>query len=189
MCLSLFEHRVQKGKCRATNATHANIIYCITNGDIMGIMSMHTQVKDDVKEALKAREATRLSAARNLLAAFTNELVARGKKPDGELSDDDAVAVVRRLAKQRRESIEQFEKGGRPELAEKERAELAYLEHYLPQMMPREEIRAAVEKKKMELGISDSSQIGQLIGAVMTELKGKADGKDVKEIAEKSLLA
>ncbi|MBI4120983.1 MAG: GatB/YqeY domain-containing protein [Parcubacteria group bacterium] len=145
-------------------------------------MHFHIKVKSDITEAMRAKDQLRLSFARNLLAAFVNELVAKRQKPDGVLSDEDALSVIRRLAKQRRDSIEQFEAGGRKDLAEKERSELAYLEAYLPQMMSVEEVRAVVEKKKAELGVSAKSDMGKLMSAAMSELKGKADGAVVKEV-------
>ncbi|MBI4118551.1 MAG: GatB/YqeY domain-containing protein [Parcubacteria group bacterium] len=148
---------------------------------------MHEKIKSDVKEALKARNQLKLSFARNLLAAFTNELVAKRQKPDGILSDEDALAVIRRLAKQRRDSIEQFQAGGRNDLVEKEQAELAYLNAYLPQMMSREEVLAVAEKKKTALRVSQKSDMGKLMGAVMAELRGKADGMVVKEVIDSLL--
>ncbi len=135
-------------------------------------------------EAMKARDTERLRAARNLLAALTNELVAKGKKPNDILPDADAYAVVKRLAKQRKDSIAQFKAGGREDLVLGEETELAYLSALLPAEMSEDDIRALVIKKKEELGISDKSKIGVLIGAVMKEAKGNADGNVIKKIAE-----
>ncbi|MBI3074640.1 MAG: GatB/YqeY domain-containing protein [Parcubacteria group bacterium] len=133
---------------------------------------------------MKARDTERLRAARNLLAALTNELVAKGKKPNDILPDADAYAVVKRLAKQRKDSIAQFKAGGREDLVLGEETELAYLSALLPAEMSEDDIRALVIKKKEELGISDKSKIGVLIGAVMKEAKGNADGNVIKKIAE-----
>jgi len=138
-------------------------------------------------EAMKARDTERLRFARNLVAAFTNELVAKGKKPDGLLSDDEALAVVKRFAKQRKDSIAQFRAGGREDLVAGEEAELAYLQKLLPEEMNEEEIRAVVLKKKEELGITGATGTGALMSAVMKELKGKADGMVVKKIVEEAL--
>ncbi len=138
-------------------------------------------------EALKARDTARLRASRNALAAFTNELVAQKKKPREILDDDSALGVLRRLAKQRKESIEQFSAGGRDDLVTAEKEELAYLLSYLPQMMNKDEITKIVHAKKKELDINDSSKAGILIGAVMKELRGRADGKDVKEVVDSLL--
>ena len=131
-----------------------------------------------------AKDTLRLSVVRGLVSAFTNELVAKNRKPTDELSDEDVFAVIRRAVKQRKDSIDQFTKGGRPELAADESAELKVLETYLPQMMSKDEIRKIAEAKKVELGITDKAKLGQFIGAVMKELKGKADGADVKEVVE-----
>lgn len=137
-----------------------------------------------MKNAMKARDEVRLSVLRGLLAACTNELVAKGKKPTDELSEDDVMALIRRGAKQRKDSIEQFQKGGRPDLAEKEKAELAILEGMLPAQMSREEIEAAAKAKAAELDISEKSKSNQLMGALMKDLKGKADGGLVKEVVD-----
>jgi len=147
-------------------------------------MSLHQDIKDQLKEALKAKEEVRLRTVRSMLTAFTNELVANGKTPQDWLEDDQALAVIKRLAKQRKESITAYESNNRPELAEPEKAELAILESYLPQMMSLEEIRPLAEAKKAELGIDDKSKMGQLIGALMKDLAGKADGGDVKSVVD-----
>ena len=147
-------------------------------------MSLHTDIKDSLKEAMKAKDAVRLRTIRSLLTAFTNELVATGSTPQGTLSDDAALAVIKRAAKQRKESIVQYEAAGRTDLSEPEKEELAVLEGYLPQMMSQEEIRPIAEAKKAELGIEDKSKMGMLVGAVMKELAGKADGGDVKTVVE-----
>jgi len=147
-------------------------------------MSLHEKIKSQLKEALKAKEETRLRTIRSMLTAFTNELVATGKTPQDWLNDDETLAVIKRLAKQRKESIVQYEENNRPELAVPEKAELEVLEGYLPQMMSQDEIRPIVEAKKTELGIDDKSKMGMLVGASMKELAGKADGSDVKAVVE-----
>ena len=147
-------------------------------------MSLHETIKSQLKEALKAKEETRLRTIRSMLTAFTNELVSTGKTPQDWLNDDETLAVIKRLAKQRKESIVQYEENDRPELAVPEKAELEVLEGYLPQMMSQDEIRPIVEAKKTELGIDDKSKMGMLVGASMKELAGKADGSDVKVVAE-----
>ena len=149
-------------------------------------MSIHADMQKRIKEAMLAKDAVRLSVVRGLVAAFTNELVAKGRKPNGELTDEEALAVIRRAAKQRKESIEQFAKGGRQDLVDAETAELRTLEAFLPPEMNRAEIEKIVSAKKTELGISDKSKAGQLMSAVMKELKGKADGNAVKEVVDGS---
>ncbi len=147
-------------------------------------MSLHQQIKDSLKDALKAKEEVRLRTIRSMMTAFTNEAVATGGTPQTLLSDDQVLAVIKRLAKQRKESIVQYEAANRPELAVPEKAELIELETYLPQLMSREEILPIAEAKKAELGVEDKSKLGQLVGAVMKELSGKADGGDVKAVVE-----
>jgi uncharacterized protein YqeY len=140
------------------------------------------QIRSEIPVAMKARDSVRLDTLRGAVTAFTNELVAKGRKPTDELTDPEAVAVLKRLGKQRKDAIEQFEKGGRPELAEKESQELKIIEAYLPQGASREDIERVAKAKKDELGVTDTSGIGKLTGAVMKEFGGTADGNDVKEV-------
>lgn len=141
-------------------------------------------IRSEMVAAMKAREEIKLRVLRGIIAAFTNELVAQKKKPDEKLSDDDAMVVIKRAVKQRLDSIEQFSKGGRNDLAETEKEELAVLSVYLPEMMSKKEIQKIAEAKKQELGVDNKSKMGMLMGAVMSELKGKADGNDVKEVID-----
>ena len=149
---------------------------------------MHQQIKSSLKEAMMAKDTVKLSVIRGLLSSFTNELVAKGRMPQDQLTDEEALAVISRATKQRKDSIQQFIDGGRPELAESEKAELAILEKYLPAQLSKEEIEAFVAKKKAELGITSKAQAVDLIKAVMPELKGKADGKLVKEAIDAVLV-
>ena len=147
------------------------------------IFSMLTQqIRSEMTTAMKARDSLKVDTLRGALSAFTNELVAKGKKPTEELADVDAVAVLKLLGKQRKEAAETYKKGGRPELAEKELNELKIIEAYLPQMMSREDIEKIARSKKDELGVTEQSGAGKLTGAVMKECAGRADGNDVKEI-------
>ncbi len=147
-------------------------------------MSLHEQIKGELKDAMRAKDEVKLRTVRGMLTSFTNELVATSRKPQDMLTDEEVIAVIRRLAKQRKESISQFVAGAREDLAVGEREELAVLEAYLPQMMSKEDILKIAEAKKAELGITDKAKIGQFVGTLMKELKGKADGNDVKEVAE-----
>ncbi len=128
---------------------------------------------------MKAKDAVRVSVLRGLMASFTNELVAKGRKPDEELADDEALSVISRGVKQRKDSIEQFEKGSRPDLAQAEKDELAILQQYLPAQMSAEEIEAYV-KKKIDAEKPEKEKKNQFMGLIMKELKGKADGTLVK---------
>ena len=147
-------------------------------------MSLHQDIKKQMQEALKNKDEIRLSVLRGLLSAFTNELVSKKKKPNEELDDENTLAVIQRAARQRKDSIEQFNKGGRDDLAQKEASELKIIEEYLPTMMTREEIKVVASKIKTDLGIDDKAKLGMFMGAVMRELKGKAEGNDVKAVVE-----
>jgi uncharacterized protein len=144
-------------------------------------MSLKEQIKSQIKEAMLAKDTVRLGVLRGLSAAFMSEEIAKGKN---DLTDEETLAVIKRAVKQRKDSIEQFTKGGRPELAETETAELKILETFLPQTMSKDEIKKVAEAKKTQLNVTDKSKLGALVGAVMKELKGKADGGDVKEVVE-----
>lgn len=148
---------------------------------------IHEQIKDDMKTAMKERNAVKLSVIRGLLAAFTNEAVVLGKKPDDKLTDDEALTILKRASNQRKDAAEQFTIGGRPDLAENEEAELVVIQSYLPAQMSAEDIKVIAEKKKAELGISDKSKMGILIGAVMKEVGASADGGAVKAVVEEIL--
>jgi uncharacterized protein len=149
-------------------------------------MSLQADIKVQMIEAMRAKDAMRLSVIRGLLSAFTNEAVSKGKTPQDELSDEEALAVISRAVKQRKDSIEQFEKGGRPELAADEKAELTILQAYLPAQMSSEEIAQYVEKRIAEEK-PEKEKKNQFMGIIMKELKGRADGTVVKEALDKLL--
>ena len=149
---------------------------------------MHDRIQNEIPAAMRAKNNIRLTTLRGVIAAFTNEAVALKRTPKDKLSDAEAVAVIRRLVKQRKDSIEQFEKGGRKDLADNERAELKVLEEFLPAQMSEEKIKEIVLNKKEELGITDKTKIGMLMSAVMKEVKGQADGNIVKKIVEETLV-
>ncbi|MCX6820214.1 MAG: GatB/YqeY domain-containing protein [Candidatus Adlerbacteria bacterium] len=144
----------------------------------------HTELREQIKAAMKARAEVRLSVLRGLLSNATNELVAKGKKPTDELSEEDLNALIRRGAKQRKDSIEQFEKGGRADLADKEKEELAILDSFLPALMNKQDVQVLATAKAAELGITDKTKANQLMGMLMKDLKGKADGNVVKEVVD-----
>ncbi len=148
---------------------------------------MHTDLRVTLKEAMKAKDEVRLRTVRGIMTACTNELVATNRTPQDELKDEEVIGVIKRLAKQRKESITQYEAANRPELAIPENEELVVLEAYLPQMLSREEIKPIVEAKIASQGEVDKSKLGMLIGSLMKELAGKADGADVKAVVEELL--
>jgi len=142
------------------------------------------ELKEAMKDAMRAKDSVWLGVIRGLMSACTNEAVTKGKGPDGVLDEGEMLAVITRAAKQRKDSIEQFEKGGRPELAVGEKAELAIIMAMLPAQMSAEEIVAAAKAKAAELGIADKSGANKLMGMLMKDLKGRADGNDVKAVVD-----
>ena|SRR5687767_11605316 len=147
-------------------------------------MSMNDQVGADIAAAMKARDASRLSALRMLKAAVMNKSVEKGR----DLDDAEVLQVVASLVKQRRDSIEQFTNAGRTDLVEKETAELKVLQAYLPAAATLEEIKAAVAEAIAETGASSPKDMGKVMKAVMPKLAGKnADGKAVNEAVRRTL--
>ena len=145
---------------------------------------MQEQIKAAIKPAMIAKDTVRLGTLRMLLAAFTNELVTQGHPPTDPLSDADCMKVIKRLAKQRKDSIEQFVTGGREDLAEDEKAELAIIEELLPAQMTEEEIETRVKAKLAESPL-DPTKKGQFVGTMMKELGDTADGATVKAVIDR----
>ncbi|MDB5195370.1 MAG: hypothetical protein JWO84_554 [Parcubacteria group bacterium] len=150
-------------------------------------MSIHETIKAGIPEALKARDEVKLRTYRSLSTAMTNEVVAKKRKPDEFLTDEDALAVLKRAANQRKDSIEQFTNAGRTELALPEAQELSIIESLLPTQMTRDEIEVIAKAKLAETGPIDKSGMGKFMGALMQELKGRADGGDVKAVVDSLL--
>ncbi len=147
-------------------------------------MTLQETIKGQIKEAMLAKDSVRLGVIKGLVAGFINELVALKRMPQDALSDEEVLNVIRRAVKQRKDSIEQFTNGGRPELAESEQAELKVLEAYLPQMMSEEDVMAFAKVKLAEAGTVDKSKAGMFMGTLMKDLKGKADGDVVKRVVD-----
>lgn len=145
---------------------------------------LHEQIKNGIKDAMMAKDTIRLETLRAMVAGFMNELVAKGRKPQEVLSDEEALVVITKLSKQRKDSIEQFKKGNRDDLVKVEEAQLAMLETYLPKMMDKMEVEKVAKAKKEELDINDATKKGMLMSALMKDLKGKADGMVVKEVVD-----
>jgi uncharacterized protein len=146
-------------------------------------MTLHQTIKVHTKESMIAKDSARTMVLRGIQAEVQKELLAKGSFAT-EGTDEEVLAVIKKLVKQRKDSIDQFTKGGRPELAESEKAELSVLQAYLPATMPKDEIRKVAEAKKAEMGVTDKSGAGKLIGAISKELKGKAEGSDIKEVVD-----
>jgi uncharacterized protein len=149
-------------------------------------MSLPRQIDEDLKNAMRAKDSARLSVLRMLKAALQNAAIER-VGTDGELADADAIAVVRKQVKQRQDAIASFEKGGRPELAEKERAEIAVLNCYLPQAMGEDELRKLVAETIAEVGATSRAQMGAVMKAVGPKVAGRADGKTLSAEVQRQL--
>lgn len=139
-------------------------------------MSLQEQIDNDLKEAMKAKQAERLGVLRMLKAALKNLAIEKGG-PSVQLDDADATAVIRKQVKQRQDSIESFTKGGRPELAAKEQAELEILNSYLPQAMSPEALADLVKEAIVEAGASSKAQMGAVMKIAKEKAEGRADGK------------
>ena len=146
-------------------------------------MTLHQTIKADTKAAMIAKDSNKTMVLRGIAAEIQKELLAKGSFAT-EGTDEETLAAVKKLVKQRKDSIDQFVKGGRPELAETEQTELAILQVYLPAAMPKAEILKVAIAKKAEMGVTDKSGAGKLIGAISKELKGKAEGSDIKEVVD-----
>jgi uncharacterized protein YqeY len=147
-------------------------------------MSLHEQIKGQIKEAMMAKDTVKLSVVRGLTTSFMNELVATNRTPQDMLTDDEVIKVITRTAKQRKDAISQFQAAGRQDLVDEDQAQLTILETYLPTLMSADEIRPLAEAKKSELGITDKANAGKLTGMLMKDLAGKADGTVVKEVVD-----
>jgi uncharacterized protein YqeY len=147
-------------------------------------MTLTEQISRDITEAMKARDAAKLSALRMVKAALMNGEVARGRA----LDESEAQQVLTSLIKQRRDSIEQFAKGGRQDLVDKETAEVAILERYAPPAASAADIEQAVDAAIKETGAAGPKDMGRVMKVVMSALAGKsADGKAVNEMVRKKL--
>jgi uncharacterized protein YqeY len=147
-------------------------------------MNLKEQIKADLKTAMKEKNDAAKNTLKGILAEFTNTLVANGKMPSDELLEDEQIKVLKKLQKQRKDAIEKFVQGDRQDLADNEKLELEVIEKYLPEAMSKEQILEIAKAKKEELGIEDKSKFGMLIGAVVKETAGDADGGDINEVVE-----
>jgi uncharacterized protein YqeY len=147
-------------------------------------MSLKERITSDMTAAMKSKEAARLSTLRMVKAAVQNREIEKG----GGLTDEEMTKLLQSLVKQRRDSVEQYEKAGRAELAEKERAEISVIEEYLPRAATREEMERAVEEAVAETGASSTKEMGAVMKAALARLAGRnADGRVVSEIVKSKL--
>ena len=149
-------------------------------------MSLKQTILSDMKEAMKAGDATKRDTLRMLDSMIKNTEIEKMKKEEG-LSDEEAQAVIVRAVKQRRDSVEQYKAGGREDLAEKERKEIEILSAYMSEQLGEDKIREIVKAVIAETGATSKADMGKVMGAAMGKLKGQADGNVVKKIVEEEL--
>lgn len=149
-------------------------------------MTLQSQVDNDIKDAMRAREVTRLNALRMLKAAMKNAAIEKGGA-EAVLEDVEAAVVIRKQIKQRQDAIEGFEKGDRPELAANERAEIEVLSAYLPKALSPEEVAQLVKEAIAEAGATSKQQMGAVMKIVTAKAAGRADGKTLSAAVQKFL--
>jgi len=149
-------------------------------------MTLQERVDADLKEAMRAKDATKLGVLRMLKSALKYAAIAKSDS-EAELSDVEAAQVIRKQAKQRQDSIESFEKGGRVELVEKEKDELSILNEYLPQPMSADEISKVVRETIAEAGVTSRAQMGAVMKALQAKMAGRVDGKALSTEVQKQL--
>ncbi len=149
-------------------------------------MSLLSQLEADLKQALLSKDKATVDLLRLMKAALKNEMIALKKTA---LTDDEVVKVLKREAKKRQDSIQQFTNGGRQDLADQEKKELALLEKYLPQQLPAEEIKKIIQQVAGEMGEIAPSQFGMLMGAVMKKIGNQADGNLVSQLVKEFINA
>ena len=149
-------------------------------------MTLSERIDRDLKDAMRARDAEKLGVLRLLKSAIKNAAIEKGGA-SAELDDAEATQVIRKQVKQRLDSIESFEKGGRAELAEKEKIELAILNTYLPAAMDGEELARLVREAIAEVGATSRAQMGAVMKALGPKVAGRADGKTLSQEVQKQL--
>ena len=146
-------------------------------------MNMLDKLTDEMKSAMKSGDKIKLSTIRQLRAQMKDAQIAKGD----ELTEDEMMAVLNNAAKKRREAIKLYEQGGRDELAENEKAELAVIETYLPQQLSEAEISDIIDKAIAETGAAGPSDLGKVMGKIMGQVRGRADGKLVQQLVRTKL--
>lgn len=150
-------------------------------------MAIKDQLMDDLKQAMKNKEENRLRVLRSIKAKLLEREISERKGGKATLSDEQTVEVLMKAAKQRKESIEQFRDGGREDMARAEERELEIIEAYLPEFLSEEEIRDVAREKIKALGAENMSDMGKVMGALMDELKGRAEGSLVSKVVKEEL--
>jgi len=149
-------------------------------------MNLKEKINSDIKDAMRSGDTVRRDTLRFLDSAIKNTEIEKKKKETG-LSDEEILEVITRSVKQRNDSIQQYINGGRPELADKEKAELEILKEFMPEQLSENEIRKVVKEIISDTGTVSASDMGKIMGQAMGKLKGKADGNIVKKIVGEEL--
>ena len=149
-------------------------------------MTITERIDADLKDAMRAKDAGKLGVLRMLKSAMKYAAIEKSGA-EGQLEDAEATQVIRKQVKQRQDSIESFEKGGRPELAAKEKEELALLSAYLPQQMSGDELSGAVREAITEVGATSRAQMGAVMKVLQAKLAGRADGKTLSQEVQRQL--
>jgi uncharacterized protein len=149
-------------------------------------MTIQEEIDADLKDAMRSKDAERLSVLRMVKSALTNAAIEK-RGATGGLEDSEAVGVIRKQVKQRLDSIESFEKGGRPELAAKERKELDFLAEYLPQPLTENEINQLVKDAIAQAGATSKAQMGAVMKIASEKASGRVDGKTLSQAVQKAL--
>ena len=149
-------------------------------------MSIQERIDSDLKEAMRAKDTTKLTVLRMLKSALKYAAIAK-PGTEAELSDAEAAQVIRKQAKQRQDSIESFEKGGRADLAQQEQKELSILNGYLPQAMSPDQVEKAVREAIAEVGATSKAQMGAVMKALQAKVAGRADGKTLSQEVSRRL--
>ena len=144
---------------------------------------MKERISQDIKKAMKTKEALRLSTLRMALADFQKK-----EKEKGEpVKDEDAIQIIQSMIRKRKDSIEQYKKAGRDELAQKEEREITILKEYLPEQVDEEQVRELAIKTISELGVTGPKEMGKVMGSLIKQLSGKTDGKTISRIVKEEL--
>ncbi|WP_423407444.1 GatB/YqeY domain-containing protein [Heyndrickxia sp. MSNUG] len=147
-------------------------------------MSLLERLNNDMKQAMKNKEKDRLTTIRMIKASLQNEAIKFGKQ---ELSEEEELTVLSREVKQRKDSLQEFEKAGREDLVEKIQTELKHVEVYMPQQLSEEEVTAIVKDAIAETGAASKADMGRVMAVIMPKVKGKADGSLVNKLVQQHL--
>ncbi|KHD85201.1 GatB/YqeY domain-containing protein [Bacillus ginsengihumi] len=147
-------------------------------------MSLLERLNEDMKQAMKNKEKEKLSVIRMLKAAIQNEAIKLGKD---ELTNDEELTVLSREVKQRKDSLQEFEKAGRNDLVEKVQTELTYVDVYMPEQLTEDELLQVVQEAIKEVNATSKADMGKVMGAVMSKVKGRADGSSVRNVVQQQL--